>query len=166
ALGHYKPVNSDRFLNDCHEFLFHLTRDGRSAIDRLAIGVPYQDKSNVARWGDAATNADRRCRGNNWFMPYETIQSRDRDRPHPATFPPKLPEQCIRLHGVDRAGTILDPFLGLGNSAIAAMRLERDFVGIEIDEGYLREAVQRVQHAARRTDNKPTVSALPLLEGL
>lgn len=147
ALGHYKPVNSDRFVNDCHEFVFQFTGDGRIQLDRLAIGVPYQDKTNVTRWGEARPDADRRCRGNTWFIPYETIQRRDRDRPHPATFPPKLPEHCIRLHGVGRAGTVLDPFLGLGNSAIAAMRLGLDFIGIELDEAYLREAVQRVKAA-------------------
>ena len=56
-----------------------------------------------------------------------------------------MPEQCIRLHGLGRAGTVLDPFLGLGTSAIAAARLGLDFVGIELDEEYLREAVRRLK---------------------
>jgi site-specific DNA-methyltransferase (adenine-specific) len=85
AVGHYKPINSPRFLNDCHEFVFHLTPAGRTKLDRLAIGVPYQDRSNIGRWRGAS--GGRRCRGNTWFMPYETIQSRDKERPHPATFP-------------------------------------------------------------------------------
>ena len=85
AVGHYKPINSDRFLNDCHEFIFHFTPEGATALDRLALGVAYQDQSNVGRWRSAAQGL--RCRGNTWFIPYETIQRRDRDRPHPATFP-------------------------------------------------------------------------------
>src|SRR5262245_2829635 len=28
AVGHYKPINSDRFVNDCHEFVFHFTPQG------------------------------------------------------------------------------------------------------------------------------------------
>ena len=40
AVGHYKPINSDRFVNDCHEFIFHFTPKGRTAIERRAIGVP------------------------------------------------------------------------------------------------------------------------------
>ena len=40
AIGHYKPINSDRFLNDCHEFIFHLTPLGSTSLDRLALGVP------------------------------------------------------------------------------------------------------------------------------
>ena len=50
AVGHYKPINSDRFLNDCHEFIFHFTPRGATRLDRLALGVPYQDQSNIARW--------------------------------------------------------------------------------------------------------------------
>ena len=40
---------------------------------------------------------------------------------------------------------MLDPFLGLGSSAIAAARLGLDFIGIEMDEYYLRQAVNRIQ---------------------
>jgi site-specific DNA-methyltransferase (adenine-specific) len=74
-------------------------------------------------------------------------QSRDRDRPHPASFPSKIPEQCVRLHGLKRARVLMDPFLGLGTSAIAALRLGVNFIGIEMDEYYLGEAVARVKHA-------------------
>ena len=148
AVGHYKPINSDRFVNDCHEFIFHFTPGGRTPLDRRAVGVPYQDPSNIKRWAKAGEGL--RCRGNTWFIPYETIQSRDRDRPHPASFPPKVPEQCLRLHGLDRAGVVLDPFLGLGSTAIAAARLGLDFVGIEMDEHYLLEAVKRVKSTFER----------------
>jgi len=142
-VGHYKPINSERFLNDCHEFIFHFTPRGKTPLDRTAIGVGYQDQSNVTRWRSAADN--KRCRGNTWFIPYETIQSRDKDRPHPATFPPRVPEYCVRLHGVARTKLMLDPFLGLGSSAIAAAQLGVNFVGIEIDLHYLAEAVSRVK---------------------
>ena len=142
-VGHYKPINSDRFVNDCHEFIFHFTPAGRTPLDRRAIGVKYQDESNIGRWRAAAGN--RRCRGNTWFIPYETIQNRDKDRPHPATFPPRVPEYCVRLHGLERTKVLLDPFLGLGNSALAAAALGIDFVGIEIDKHYLEEAVARVK---------------------
>jgi len=144
AVGHYKPINSDRFLNDCHEFVFHLTRGGDTALDRLALGVPYQDQSNIARWTKAADGV--RCRGNTWFIPYETIQRRDRDRPHPATFPSKLPEQCLKLHGLSRIQRAMDPFNGLGSTAVACARLGvAEFVGCDIDETYLEEAVVRVE---------------------
>ena len=143
AVGHYKPINSRRFVNDCHEFIFHFTKSGEVPLDRLALGVPYQDPSNVTRW--QAAGGGTRCRGNTWFMPYNTIQSRDKDRPHPATFPPRLPEYCLRLHGMDRIRAVADPFLGLGSTAVACAALGVDFVGIELDEDYLREAVERTR---------------------
>jgi len=148
AVGHYKPINSRRFLNDCHEFVFHFTPDGQTPIDRQAIGVPYQDRSNIDRWQTAGSGV--RCRGNTWFIPYETIQSRDKDRPHPATFPPKLPEMCLRLHGLERTRLVADPFLGLGSTAVACAQLGLSFVGIEMDEGYLKEAVARTRAALER----------------
>jgi site-specific DNA-methyltransferase (adenine-specific) len=143
AVGHYKPINSDRFLNDCHEFVFHFTPHAQTPLDRLALGVKYQDQSNVTRWQRAGSG--RRCRGNTWFVPYETIQSRDRDRPHPATFPPRLPEYCLRLHGLKRVQTVMDPFLGLGSTAVAAARLKVGCIGIELDEHYLKEAIARTR---------------------
>ena len=142
--GHFKPINSRRFLNDCHEYIFHLTPSGRTPIDRLALGVPYADKSNIARWRHTR-GRDRRCRGNTWFIPYKTISRRDKHRPHPATFPVELAENCIRLHGVQKNLTMLDPFLGIGNSALAAQRCGiRKFLGFEIDETYFAEAKRRI----------------------
>jgi len=148
AVGHYKPINSTRFLNDCHEFIFHFSPTGETRLDRTAIGlgVAYQDASNIARWRAAGNGL--RCRGNTWFIPYDTIKSRDKDRPHPATFPPRLPEQCLRLHGLERVRTVLDPFAGLGNTAIACARLGLNFIGIELDEEYLKEAAGRTREAA------------------
>ena len=143
AVGHYKPINSERFLNDCHEFVFHFSPTGDTPLDRRAIGVKYQDASNVKRWARAGTGV--RCRGNTWFLPYDTIQSRDRERPHPATFPWRLPAYCLKLHGLSRLQLVADPFLGLGSTAVACAELGVSFVGVEMDEHYLAEAVTRTK---------------------
>ena len=150
AVGHYKPINSDRFVNDCHEFIFHFTPRGSTSLDRLALGVPYQDQSNVSRWRAGAQGV--RCRGNTWFIPYETIQRRDRDRPHPATFPSRLPEQCLRLHGLARTAVVMDPFMGLGSTAVACARVGVGFIGAELDEVYLKMAVERTSAVLRTSD--------------
>lgn len=143
AVGHYKPINSRRYVNDCHEYIFHLTKTGDVELDRLAIGVEYQDKSNVTRW--EAARGDLRCRGNTWFVPYRTIQSRDRERPHPATFPVRIPMMCIRLHGVERVRRVLDPFLGLGHTALACKVLGLPFVGFEMDVDYFADACRSIE---------------------
>ena len=145
TFGHFKPISSKRFLNDCQEYIFHFTKTGRVEIDRLAVGVPYQDKSNIARWSHTR-GRDSRCRGNTWFIPYQTIQSRAKERPHPATFPVQLAEWCIKLHAAPHVRTMLDPFLGIGNSAIAAQKCgAKKFIGFEIDDTYLAEAIRRLQ---------------------
>jgi site-specific DNA-methyltransferase (adenine-specific) len=143
SVGHYKPINSPRYVNDCHEYIFHLTKCGDVKLDRLAIGVEYQDKTNVARWG---AKVDRRCRGNAWFVPYTTIRNRDRERPHPATFPIKIPQMCIQLHGACRTRLVLDPFLGIGHTALACLELGMDFVGFEIDADYFTEAKRAIRN--------------------
>ncbi|MGH9219611.1 MAG: DNA-methyltransferase, partial [Vicinamibacterales bacterium] len=150
AVGHYKPINSGRFLNDCHEFVFHFSPGGATPLERTAIGVKYQDQSNVTRWQGAGSGL--RCRGNTWFLPYDTIQSRDDERPHPATFPWRLPAYCLKLHGVKRIGLAVDPFLGLGSSAVACAKLGIDFAGIELDEHYLKEAIARTRHELKTAD--------------
>jgi site-specific DNA-methyltransferase (adenine-specific) len=143
AIGHYKPINSKRYVNDCHEYIFHLTKHGDVELDRLAVGVEYQDKSNIKRW--SAAKKGLRCRGNTWFIPYRTIQSRDKERPHPATFPIRIPLMCIRLHGTRRVRRAMDPFLGLGHTALACKVLRVPFVGFEIDEGYHAEACRFIE---------------------
>jgi site-specific DNA-methyltransferase (adenine-specific) len=145
AVGHYKPINSKRFLHDCQEFIFHFSPEGRTPVERRAIGVNYQDASNISRWQNASGGL--RCRGNTWFIPYETIQNREKDRPHPATFPPRLPEMCLRLHGLQRTRMVADPFMGLGSTAVACAQLGLNFVGIEMDERYLEEAIERTRSA-------------------
>ena len=140
SVGHYKPINSNRFVNDTHEYIFHFTRTGDVKLDRLSLGAPYQDKSNIKRWRNGKEGI--RCRGNSWFIPYSTIKHRDRDRPHPASFPPRLPEMCIKLHGIDKTKLVLDPFMGIGNSALACIDSSIDFIGFEIDEVYFETAVR------------------------
>lgn len=144
SVGHFKPISSHRYVNDCHEYLFHLTKTGNTSIDRLAVGVPYADKSNIARWGHTK-GKDKRCRGNNWFIPYKTIQSRNDQRPHPATFPVELAEECIKLHGARKNLAMLDPFLGIGSSARAAKNCGvSNFIGFEIDPQYLATAQEDI----------------------
>ena len=44
SVGHFKPLHSSRFVNDCHEYVFHLTKEGKTQIDRLALG--YRIRTN------------------------------------------------------------------------------------------------------------------------
>lgn len=149
SIGHFKPIISQRFLSDLHEYIFHFTKKGDLAIDKLAVGVTYQDKSNIGRWKSAKT--DKRDRGNIWFIPYNTIQEK---RPHPATFPEKLPYLCIKLHGIKKNTIIYDPFIGIGTTALACINLNVEFLGTEIDNRYIEIANENIQ--LRYIKNKKT----------
>jgi site-specific DNA-methyltransferase (adenine-specific) len=140
SVGHYKPVGGKRFLHHNHEHIFHLTLGGSVPLDRLAIGVPFKDKSNIARRGHAR---DLRCRGNTWHIPYDTVQSKAEKFHHPSTFPLELPRWCIRLHGVRRP-VVLDPFMGTGTTLLAAALEGGEGIGIELDPSYLAVARQRL----------------------
>lgn len=144
AAGHYQPVNSSKYLNRAHEYIFHFTKGGNVELDLLGIGVKYQDKSNISRWDNP--KEDLRDRGNTWFIPYETIRSSEKERPHPTTFPVKLPEMCIKVHGVEKTELVLDPFMGIGSTALASKKLGVDYIGFEIDEGYIDVAEERLQN--------------------
>lgn len=58
---------------------------------------------------------------------------------HFATFPPKLIEPCI-LAGSPNSGVVLDPFMGSGTTAEVALKLQRNFIGFEINENYIKLA--------------------------
>lgn len=141
AVGHFKPLISNRYLNDCSEFIFHFTKRGNVKLDKLSIGVPYQDKTNIGRWKTAT--GDRRDRGNTWFIPYETIWDK-KQRPHPSTFPSKLPEMCIKLHGVNKCKVVMDPFIGIGSTALASIRSGVSCIGFDIDKSYLEICKERI----------------------
>jgi site-specific DNA-methyltransferase (adenine-specific) len=141
--GHFKPINSKRYLNHTWEHLLHLTKAGETPVDRLAVGVPFQDKSNIRRFGH---EEDLRCAGNVWFVPYDTIQDRQRERgSHPATFPVELARRCLRLHGAGEGALVLDPFLGTGTTLVAARALGITGVGIESDASYAESARRRLE---------------------
>ena len=143
AVGHFKPVNSKLYLTKCHEYIFHFTKKGDVDLEKLAVGVPYQDKSNIGRW--KAAKQDLRDRGDTWFIPYETIWSKDKQRPHPSTYPIKLPLMCVKLHGIEKTKLVMDPFMGIGNTAIACQRLGIDYIGFEIDESYIKTFESRIR---------------------
>ena len=69
---------------------------------------------------------------------------------HPAPFS-SIPYQCIASLG-DVAQLVVDPFMGSGTTGVACARLDRSFVGIEINVTYFDMACRRIEHAQRQGD--------------
>jgi DNA modification methylase len=81
-----------------------------------------------------------------WFMPPESAHHVG----HPAPFPVELPERLIHLYTY-RGDVVLDPFIGSGTTAVAAVATRRNYIGYDTDEKYVRTAIARVEQEGRRT---------------
>ncbi len=139
--NHYRPIQGKKRLNNLTEFIFLLYKGEMPSLDRLAIGIPYKDKTNAKRFNGGK---DLRCRGNLWEIPYETIQSKN-EKLHNDRFPLELPEMCIRLAGLPPGGLICDPFTGSGTSGLVARNLGHSFIGFEINTRYFEIAKERLK---------------------
>ena len=86
-----------------------------------------------------------------WEIPPESA----RRVGHPAPFPVELPEQLIRLYTFDN-DLVLDPFMGSGSALVAAARLNRRYVGYDLDPEYVTIARQRVAEELEPTPPAPS----------
>ena len=64
---------------------------------------------------------------------------------HPAPFPEELPNRLIKLFSFTN-DIVIDPFMGSGTTAIAAIKNNRNFVGYEINEEYINLANNRIEN--------------------
>ena len=76
-----------------------------------------------------------------------TIATRPFQEAHFATFPPELPERCIKA-SCPVGGVVLDPFFGAGTVGVVAKQLGRDFIGIELNHQYCEMAERRIAGVA------------------
>jgi len=74
-----------------------------------------------------------------WSFPTESA----RRVGHPAPYPVELPNRLMQLYTFD-GEVVLDPFMGSGTTAVAAIKAGRNYVGYEIDAKYVQNAEQRI----------------------
>lgn len=65
---------------------------------------------------------------------------------HPAPFPVELPARCIKLYTFE-GEVVLDPFIGSGATAVAAIELNRHYVGFDVDPEYIKLSEKRISVA-------------------
>lgn len=96
-------------------------------------------RKGTARWFDSSHRVE------NIIRPSMGIKKRiPTSADHPTPKPPELAAHFIRLH-TEAGHTVLDPFMGAGSTAVAALREGRKFIGIELDRRWFDLAVQRVE---------------------
>jgi site-specific DNA-methyltransferase (adenine-specific) len=83
---------------------------------------------------------------------------------HPAPFPVELPERLIHLYTY-RGDLVLDPFMGSGTTAVAAVRTDRHYVGYETDPAYVERAQRRVE-IERASQQAPLPADVPMARDL
>ncbi len=127
----YSPIQGKRRLNNLTEFIFLLYKGKMPELDRLSIGIPYKDKTNIGRY----SQQDLKCRGNVWEVGYETIQNKS-EKLHNDRFPLEIPKMCIKLANLTENSIIFDPFAGSGTTLIAARDLGCNAIGFEKNPVY------------------------------
>ena len=80
---------------------------------------------------------------NEWFQQFWNITGAS-TKNHPAPFPIELAYRLVRVFSF-YGDTVLDPFCGTGTTLLAAMKAERNSIGIEIDPEYCSKALKRLQ---------------------
>lgn len=80
---------------------------------------------------------------NKWFQQFWTLSGAS-TRKHPAPFPLELANRLVRMFSF-HGDTVLDPFVGTGTTMVAALRAERNSIGLDIDTEYCRMAAQRLR---------------------
>jgi DNA modification methylase len=103
---------------------------------RAAQGLPSLATTTADEFMDATLDV--------WELPPESAIRVN----HPAPFPVELPQRLIDLYTY-RGDVVLDPFMGSGTTAVAAVRTGRHYLGYDTDEGYARAARARVAAEAR-----------------
>lgn len=90
------------------------------------VGENTISKENFIKWTDGM-----------WSFTPETNSE------HPAPFPIELPQRCIEMFSY-KGETIFDPFIGSGTTALAAKKVGRKYIGVELSEKYVRIANERL----------------------
>jgi len=115
-------------LRDVHEYILVFSKE------TLSRGNPGKRKSTISK------SEFLEFTKSVWTFPAVSAKKIG----HPAPFPVELPYRFIQLYTF-QGEVVLDPFMGSGQTAIAAIKTERYYIGYEINEEYVKLAEKRIR---------------------
>jgi DNA modification methylase len=118
------------------------------AEQRLDLGFPSTATISRDEFLEATTDL--------WEIPPESATRVG----HPAPFPVELPKRVIELYTYE-GDVVLDPFIGSGTTAVAALRTRRHFVGFDTDQAYVEAAQARVAEESGRLHRHEALASAP-----
>jgi DNA modification methylase len=142
-----------------HEYIFLLSKKKEYYYDYEAIRTPMADSSikraqqDIAKQKGAIGNGGNKTNGRMKMVgdvnlgankkSVWTVSPSQFKEAHFATFPEKLIVDCIKA-GCPEHGVVLDPFMGAGTTALVASKLNRHFIGFELNPDYIAIANRRL----------------------
>jgi site-specific DNA-methyltransferase (adenine-specific) len=127
AWGSWKSA-ANPTLRDVHEYILVFCKDS------------FKRQNPAGRASTISRDEFLEYNKSVWTFPAEPA----RKVGHPAPFPVELPRRLIQLYTFE-GEVVLDPFMGSGQTAIAALNSGRRYVGYEIDGSYVELAVRRIR---------------------
>ncbi|WP_104722008.1 DNA-methyltransferase [Helicobacter mesocricetorum] len=133
AWGSFKSA-SNPVLRDTHEYILVFSKGDFKREKKKNDKQDSISKENFMEWSKSI-----------WRFPAVSAKKIG----HPAPFPLELPKRLIEFYSFEQ-DIILDPFMGSGTSALAALELKRNFVGYEVSKEYIELANHRIKREATR----------------
>lgn len=127
-----KPYEPNAIIKNDMEFILMLRKPGG-----------YRQPTEEQRDASRLTKEEH----HEWFQQVWTIPG-ESTRMHPAPYPEELAYRLVRMFSF-AGDTVIDPFMGLGTTLVAAARCGRNGIGIEIDPSYFAKAKSRIETQPR-----------------
>lgn len=145
-----QPEGNKRQYTTDYEFLFFFVKDQKKAYFETQY-EPYKETSKKRIIKNSNPKGWERGNLDNWKPDKKgrlkravwQIGKSNFHGAHFAVFPEALIETPIKA-SCPEGGTVLDPFMGSGTSAVVALKQNKNFVGIELNPKYIRIAEQRI----------------------
>lgn len=147
TFGH--GVHATRRFSGRHETVLWFTKGNQYSFDLDAVRVPqkYPGKRHYKgpKRGEWSGNPLGKNPSDVWEIP--NVKSRHIEKTtHPCQFPVALAQRLVRAL-TNRRDLVVDPFMGVGSSGVAAVLEGRTFAGCDINKSYVSEAIRRVMKA-------------------